>query len=302
MSHEYECCSVFCSSFHAVISCDLAGFICDSLCNCFLVIVDNSRIIAYFTKHWLCDCYRFEFIFVTVERFYHLIVLSTMCRLNNKILNSVYNCAVKSLIHIVDYFIVSCFYMVDDNLCCKCTSYRPVRICFLKFVFDSFDILCTAVIERSTKTYNEKLILTNFILITRIILGCIACICTEIFRTCFFAFNQCFLSICQFVPCFFCSFAVFVGCVISFLNVDLVDQCCNFIRCFLVIIRCFCCICSICVFFCICCFLCCCLCSVIRSINACRSHHCDCCYSHCQCQCFYSFVFHVCFLLYLWFS
>ena len=198
--------------------------------------------------------------------------------------------------------------MVDDDLCCKCTSYRPVRICFLKFVFDSFDILCTAVIERSTKTYNEKLILTDFILITWIILGCITCICTEIFRACFFAFNQFFLSICQFVPCFFCSFAVFVSCIVSFLNVDLVDQCCNFVCCCLVIIGCFFCvssicvffcICSICVFFCICCFLCCCLCSVIRSINACRSHHCDCCYSHSQCQCFYSFVFHVFFLLYL---
>ena len=219
-----------------------------------------------------------------------------MCRLNNKIFNAIINCTVKCLLHIVNHFIISCFYMVDDDLCCKCTSYRPIRICFLQFVFDSFDILSTAVVEGCTKAYNKKFVLTDFILVTRIIFGCITSVTSEVIRISFFAFNQFLLSVCQFIPCFFGSFAVFICCISSFLNIDLVDQCCYFICCFLIIIGSFFCISGFCI---ICCFFCCCLSSVIRSVDACRSHHCDCCYSHCNCQCFYSFVFHVFFLLYL---
>ena len=262
-----------------------------------------------------------------------------MCRLNNKIFYAIINCTVKCLLHIVNHFIISCLYMVDDDLSCKCTSYRPVRICFLKFIFNSFDILSTAIVERCTKAYNKKFILTDFILVTRIIFGCITSVTSEVIRISFFAFNQFLLSVCQFIPCFFGSFAVFICCISSFLNIDLVDQCCYFICCFLIIRSFFsvCCFCCLCIFFCcclssvirsilvaqcnyficccliiigsffciicgfciICCFFCCCLSSVIRSVDACRSHHCDCCYSHCNCQCFYSFVFHVFFLLYL---
>ena len=342
MSHEYKCCAIFCSCFHAVISSFFASFICDSLCNRFFVIVDYCSIIANFTKHWFCDRNRFKFIFVFINCFCHFIVFSTMhqmCRLNNKIFYAIINCTVKCLLHIVNHFIISCLYMVDDDLSCKCTSYRPVRICFLKFIFNSFDILSTAIVERCTKAYNKKFVLTDFILVTRIIFGCITSVTSEVIRISFFAFNQFLLSVCQFIPCFFGSFAVFICCISSFLNIDLVDQCCYFICCFLIIRSFFsvCCFCCLCIFFCcclssvirsilvaqcnyficccliiigsffciicgfciICCFFCCCLSSVIRSVDACRSHHCDCCYSHCNCQCFYSFVFHVFFLLYL---
>ena len=257
MSHEYECCSIFCGCFHAVISCYLASFICDSLCNCFLVVVDHSSVITNFTKHWLCDCYRFEFVFVVVDYFYHLIVLSTMhqmCRLNNKVLNSVCYCTVKSLIHVVDCFIISCLYMVDDDLCCESTSYGPVRISCCQSIFDSFDILCTAVVKGSTKAYNKKFVLTDLILVAWVILGSIACVTSEIFRACFFTFYQFFLCVCQSIPCFFGCLTVLICCVVSFLNVDLVDQCCNVVCCCLVIIRCLCCIvCSFCVICCLCC-------------------------------------------------
>ena len=125
MSHKYKCCSVICCSSHIIIS----GFtccICNSLCNSFLVIVDHSCIITNFAKHWLCDCYRFEFIFVTINSFYHFIIFSTvhqMCRLNNQILNTVVYCTLKCLIHIVDIFLISCFYMINNDLSCKCSSY-----------------------------------------------------------------------------------------------------------------------------------------------------------------------------------
>ena len=205
-----------------------------------------------------------------------------MCRLYNQVLNSVVNCTLECLIHVVNCFVISCLYMVDDNLCCECSSYRPVRISFCQSVFDSLDILCTAVIKRSTKAYYKDFILTDFVLIARIIFGSIPCVTSEIFRACFFAFYQFFLCICQSIPCFFGSFAVLICCICSFLNIDLVDQCCYIICCRLVIIRCLCSIvCSFfcgvsffCRFFCICCCLCCSiLCSSIRCHNSGCSHH-----------------------------
>ena len=258
MSHEYECCTSICCCLHIIESCFLASCICDCLSNCFLVIVNYCSVIAYFTKHWLCDCNRFEFIFVFVNSIYHLIILCTMhqmCRLYNKVLNTVIYCTVKCLLHVIDCFIISCFYMVDDDLCCECTSYRPVRICFCKSIFNSFDILCTAIVEGCTKAYYQNFVLTDFVLVTWIIFGSITCITSKILWACFFTFNQFFLSICQFVPCFFCCFAVFISCVISFLNIDLVDQGCYFVSCFLIIIRSFCCIIGSVLCFCsICCF------------------------------------------------
>ena len=126
MSHEYECCTGICCCLHIIKSSFFACFICDCLCNCFLIVVDHCSVIANFTKHWLCDCYGFEFIFISVDSFYHFIIFSTMhqmCRLYNKVLNTVVYCTVKCLLHVIDYFIISCFYMVDNNLCCECTSY-----------------------------------------------------------------------------------------------------------------------------------------------------------------------------------
>ena len=239
MSHEYKCCSVFCCCIYAVKSCFFYCCINKCLCNCFLVIVDHCSIFSDFTKHWLCDCNGFKFIFILIDCFYHLIIFCSMhkmCRLYNQVLNSVVNCTLECLIHVVNCFVISCLYMVDDDLCCESSSYSPVRISFCQSVFDSLDILCTAVIERSTKAYYKDFILTDLVLIARIIFGSIPCVTSEIFRACFFAFYQFFLCICQCIPCFFGSFAVLICCVSSFLNIDLVDQCCYIICCCLVII------------------------------------------------------------------
>ena len=126
MSHEYKCCACICCCFHIIKSSFLASFICDCLSNCFLVIIDHCSVITNFTEHWLCNCNRFKFVFVSINCLCHFIIFCTMhqmCRLYNKILNTVSYCTVKSLLHIIDYFIISCLYMVDDDLCCKCTSY-----------------------------------------------------------------------------------------------------------------------------------------------------------------------------------
>ena len=75
-----------------------------------------------------------------------------MTRLDYKVLNAVGNCALKSLIHVVDHFAVSCLDMVDDDLSCESTSYRPFLTKFLiKGIFNSLDVVNTAVVEAGTK-------------------------------------------------------------------------------------------------------------------------------------------------------
>ena len=154
--------------------------------------------------------------------------------------------------------------MVDDDLCCKCSSYRPVRISFCKSILDSFDILCTAVIEGSTKAYYQKLVLTDLILVTWIVFGSVSCVTSEVIRISVLALYQFFLGVCQSIPCFFGCLAVLICCVRSLLNIDLVDQSCYIVSCFLVFIRSLCgisCLSTlICALFCsgiICCHCCC---------------------------------------------
>ena len=70
-----------------------------------------------------------------------------MCRLNDQILNTVCYCTLQCLIHVIDLLAVTCLYMVDDDLCGKCSAYRPARIGFLDCILDTFDIRHSAVIE-----------------------------------------------------------------------------------------------------------------------------------------------------------
>ena len=53
--------------------------------------------------------------------------------------------------------------MGDDDLCSEGTSYGPVRICSLQSFLNASDILSTAVVEGSTKAYNQKLILADLV-------------------------------------------------------------------------------------------------------------------------------------------
>ena len=111
-----------------------------------------------------------------------------MSWLNNQVLYTIINSSLKCLIYIIDFFTISCLYMVNDDLCRECSSYRPIRICCLNCFLDTTDVCYTAVIERCTKTYNKNLIFSNLILIQRIIFGRITCISSEIIRISIFTF------------------------------------------------------------------------------------------------------------------
>ena len=133
MSHEYKCCTIFFCCIQGIKTCSLNCFCCDRFCNCLLVLVYSGSICSNLTEQRLSYCNRAELILILFNCFYQFIILCTMhqmCWLYNQIYNTVINCTLQCLIHIVDYFAISCLNMVDDDLCCKCSSDRPVRISF----------------------------------------------------------------------------------------------------------------------------------------------------------------------------
>ena len=146
-----------------------------------------------------------------------------MCRLNDQILNSVCYCTLQCLIHIVNLLTVTRLYMIDNDLCGKSTTYRPARICLLNCILNALDICYTAVIERCTEAYNKNLILSDIILITRIILRCITGISSEIIRICILALDQSLLCVGQLVPCCLCSLTPRIRLVCSLLHIDCID-------------------------------------------------------------------------------
>ena len=245
MSHEYKCGSILCCSVCTVISSSLNCLSSDCFCNCLLVSIYSRSVCSNLTKQRLSDLNRLKFILIVCNCLAKLIVLSTMHqmgRLYNQVLNTIIYSSLKCLIHVVNVLIITSLDMVDNDLCGKCTSYRPVRISLCKSILDAFDISYTAIVERSTKAYYQKLVLSDLILVTRIILGSISGVASEVIRISFFTFNQLFLSISQSIPCLFCCFTILIGSLSSFLNVDLIDQSCNLVCCCLVSICIFCCI------------------------------------------------------------
>ena len=161
-----------------------------------------------------------------------------VCRLDNQILYAVCDRSLQCLIHIVNAFSVSCLNMIDNDLRGKGSSYRPVRIRFLKCIFNSFNILYTAVIKRCSEADNKNLIFSDIILIQRIILGCIACISSKVIRICIFTFYQFLLGVCQCVPGFFRFLTLFIRLIRSLLYIDCVNQRCHLIRSLLILVFC----------------------------------------------------------------
>ena len=157
-----------------------------------------------------------------------------MCRLYNKVLHSIVYSSLQCLIHIVDLLAITGLYVIDDDLCCKCSSYRPVRISCLNCLLNTTDICRTAVIEGCSKTYYKDFIFTDLISVEWIILGCISRISSEIIRIRILSLNEFFLYICQCIPCFFRCCTLLICLVCSFLNINVINQLRNFICCFLI--------------------------------------------------------------------
>ena len=171
-----------------------------------------------------------------------------------QVLNTVCHSAVQCLIHIVDMLVISCLYMIDDDLCSEGSSYRPVGIGCCNGILDALDISYTTVVKRSTEAYYQDLILTDLILIAGIILGSISGISAEIIGICIFSLYQFLLCVGQCIPCCLGICTLFIGILSSLLHIDGIDQCCYFIGCCLICIfgafgscgGCLCCLCCLC--------------------------------------------------------
>ena len=132
--------------------------------------------------------------------------------------------------------IISCLYMVDDDLCGKCSSYRPVGIGCCDRILDTLDISHTAVVKGSAEAYYQNLVLTDLILITGIILGSISGISAEIIGICIFSLYQFLLWVGQCIPCCLGICTLLIGILSSLLHIDGIDHCCYFIGCCLICI------------------------------------------------------------------
>lgn len=150
--------------------------------------------------------------------------------------------------------------MIDDDLCGKCSSYRPVGIGCCNRILDTLDISHTAVVKGSTEAYYQNLVLTDLILIAGIILGSISGISAEIIGICIFSLYQFLLCVGQCIPCCLGICTLLVSIFISLLYIDSVDQGCYFVSCCLICIfvalgscgGCLCCLCGLCLSACLC--------------------------------------------------
>ncbi len=114
--------------------------------------------------------------------------------------------------------------MVDDDLSCKCPADGPVRIRFLKCLFDTADVLCAAFIERGAEAHDQELVLADLISVAGIIQGRVARVAAEVIGIRVFAFHQSLLLIGQRVPGIAGCLNVRVSRLCAFLHIDRVDQ------------------------------------------------------------------------------
>ncbi len=157
-----------------------------------------------------------------------------MGRLYYKVFHPIGCCTVQRLLHVIDLLIVSCLHMVDDDLGGKRSSYRPVRICCCQRILDSFDVRHAAVIKRCTEADDQKFILSDLVLVARIVFGSITGISAEVIGIRFFTLHKLLLRIGQCIPRRLRRRTLRIGFVGSLLYIDCVNQSSCFIRLLLI--------------------------------------------------------------------
>ena len=86
-----------------------------------------------------------------------------VCRLNHKLFYTVCYCSLKSLLNVVDLLTISCIDVIYDDLCCESSSYAVIGIGSCKCLFNSSDILSSALVKACTKAYYQKLFFSDLI-------------------------------------------------------------------------------------------------------------------------------------------
>ena len=213
--------------FRRLIAGFFHGFLCDGLCDSLLIGIDLRSVLAYLSEQGLRNGNSGKTSLMLRKGILQLVILCTVHQvrgLDDKVLNAVFLCTDKGLLHVVDALAVPGQDVIEDDLGCERTADRPVGICLLQGVLDAFDITCTAVIEGRAEADDEELIFADLIKVPGIIEGGIARIPSEIIGIGVFPFDQCLFFLSQRIPGGPCRSALFLRRVSPFLDIDGIDE------------------------------------------------------------------------------
>ena len=157
MSHKYKGCSVLRCLFQAAILCFFHCCSSNSFRNRLLVLIGLGAFASNLSQERLSNHDFLKLIRILISSGFQLVILCAMHQmsgLDNEILNPIIYRTLQRLLHVINLLTIACLYMVDNNLCSKRSSDRPVWETLLQFLLDSANILCTAFIEGCAETYN----------------------------------------------------------------------------------------------------------------------------------------------------
>ena len=115
-----------------------------------LVLVHIGGTAADFPEERLRNGHGLKFVRIGLEIFGQLVVLRAVHevgRLDDQVLHTVFDGALKGLLHVVDEFFIAGLYMIDDDLGRKCPPHRPVRIRRREGILDPLHIVGAAVVK-----------------------------------------------------------------------------------------------------------------------------------------------------------
>ena len=227
VAHEDEGSSGCFCRIEAVEAGFLHGLFRNRLCNGLLVIIGHCPIFPDFAQQGFRYLHRFEVSFMSLHHLAKFIIFRPVHEvggLNDEILHPVRLGTGQGLIHIVNLFPVPGIDMIDDNLGRKSPSYGISGISCSQGLFHPTDIFHPAVVEGSAEGNGQKLVLSDSVLIQRVIHGSISCIPPEIVGVRILSGNQGLLGIRQGIPGGLRFFTLLHCIIIGFLHIDGIDQ------------------------------------------------------------------------------
>ena len=203
VAHEDERGARFLRGVEALKACVCNSGGCDGLGDGFLVGVDDGSVRANLAEHRLCDGDGFKLVAVSVDHFAHFVIFCAVHqvgRLDDEVLHAVCDRTLERLIHVVDLFAVTGLDVVDDDLRGEGAADGPVGVRFLQRIFNALDVSYAAVVEGRAEGDDEQLVFADLVLISGIVLRCVAGVKTEVIGAGLFAFNERLLFVGQSVP------------------------------------------------------------------------------------------------------
>ena len=165
----------------------LCGCVCDCLDDCLKIIITGQKRLAY--------CYLLKRVRILCDLINQIVVLQAihqMSRLDNQGLYVIVNRTLECFAYVIDRYVISRLYMVNDDLAGKASSYGIIRECLLHCVLNCANGQTAAVVKAGSKADNHQLLIADLVLISCVVHRCISGVII------FFVFC---LSLCS---CFLC--------------------------------------------------------------------------------------------------